>query len=108
MPGSPGSRFAVETTCIGHTRAPSLGWVADRGVAQPGSALDWGSSGRRFKSCLPDQLSCLRNTGLLSYVQAGAFVGSAYNRARDTTWAVHYHHREYLQAHLSTREYNIA
>ncbi len=27
-----------------------------RGVAQPGSALDWGSSGRRFKSCRPDQL----------------------------------------------------
>ena len=27
-----------------------------RGVAQFGSALDWGSSGRRFKSCRPDQL----------------------------------------------------
>ena len=26
-----------------------------RGVAQPGSALDWGSSGRRFKSGRPDQ-----------------------------------------------------
>ena len=25
------------------------------GVAQSGSALDWGSSGRRFKSCRPDQ-----------------------------------------------------
>jgi hypothetical protein len=25
-----------------------------RDVAQPGSALDWGSSGRRFKSCHPD------------------------------------------------------
>ena len=26
-----------------------------RGVAQPGSALAWGASGRRFKSCRPDQ-----------------------------------------------------
>ena len=26
-----------------------------RGVAQPGSAPDWGSGGRRFKSCRPDQ-----------------------------------------------------
>ena len=26
-----------------------------RGVAQPGSALDWGSRGRRFESCRPDQ-----------------------------------------------------
>src|SRR5690606_40795915 len=29
--------------------------LASRGVAQPGSALDWGSSGRRFKSGHPDQ-----------------------------------------------------
>lgn len=28
-----------------------------RAVAQLGSALDWGSSGRRFKSCQPDQES---------------------------------------------------
>ena len=28
-----------------------------RAVAQFGSALDWGSSGRRFKSCQPDQVS---------------------------------------------------
>ncbi len=27
-----------------------------RGVAQPGSALVWGTSGRRFKSSRPDQL----------------------------------------------------
>jgi hypothetical protein len=26
-----------------------------RGVAQPGSVLDWGSSGREFKSRHPDQ-----------------------------------------------------
>ena len=29
----------------------------NRVVAQFGSALDWGSRGRRFKSCQPDQLS---------------------------------------------------
>jgi len=28
--------------------------AAPRAVAQLGSALDWGSSGRRFKSCQPD------------------------------------------------------
>ena len=28
--------------------------IGDRAVAQFGSALDWGSSGRRFKSCQPD------------------------------------------------------
>ena len=27
-----------------------------RGVAQPGSAPDWGSGGRRFKSCRPDHI----------------------------------------------------
>ncbi len=30
--------------------------LAGRGVAQPGSALEWGSRGRRFKSSRPDQL----------------------------------------------------
>ena len=29
---------------------------ASRGVAQSGSALGWGPSGRRFKSCRPDQI----------------------------------------------------
>ena len=29
--------------------------TARRGVAQPGSALPWGGSGRTFKSCHPDQ-----------------------------------------------------
>ncbi len=28
-----------------------------RSVAQPGSALDWGSRGRRFESCRSDQIS---------------------------------------------------
>src|SRR6266542_5617326 len=34
-----------------------------RGVAQPGSALDWGSRGRRFKSCRPDQFMVSDNGG---------------------------------------------
>ena len=33
-----------------------MGW---RAVAQLGSALDWGSRGRRFKSCQPDSSSLL-------------------------------------------------
>ena len=31
-----------------------------RGVAQPGSVLVWGTSGRRFKSSRPDQFSMRR------------------------------------------------
>jgi hypothetical protein len=48
---------------------------ADRGVAQSGSAPDWGSGGRRFKSCLPDQYPYLERAsradrGALSRVHA--------------------------------------
>ena len=35
--------------------AASRGHGLGRGVAQPGSASDWGSGGRRFESCRPDQ-----------------------------------------------------
>ncbi len=28
--------------------------IRSRGMAQSGSALDWGSRGHRFKSCCPD------------------------------------------------------
>ena len=48
----------------GHAEAavvfPSLHWPRAwgiRAVAQLGSALDWGSRGRRFKSCQPDRRS---------------------------------------------------
>ena len=34
-----------------------------RGVAQPGSVLAWGASGRPFKSARPDQ-SCRETLGL--------------------------------------------
>jgi predicted RNase H-like HicB family nuclease len=36
-----------------------------RGVAQSGSALGWGPSGRRFKSCLPDLSSEAREIELI-------------------------------------------
>lgn len=32
----------------------SLLFLTVREVAQPGSALGWGSRGRKFESCLPD------------------------------------------------------
>ena len=41
--------------------APSAASSAKlRDVAQPGSAPDWGSGGRRFESCHPDQTQLLR------------------------------------------------
>ena len=51
------SRYATLERPCRRTPIDSVSFAAfDRGVAQPGSALDWGSSGRRFKSCRPDQL----------------------------------------------------
>ena len=46
--------------CFGQLTKPKacgLVYRTDRGVAQPGSALHWGCSGRRFKSCRPDHFS---------------------------------------------------
>ena len=34
-----------------------------RGVAQPGSVLAWGASGRPFKSARPDQIHRVLRTG---------------------------------------------
>ncbi|CAO5232463.1 hypothetical protein FAGKG844_170030 [Frankia sp. AgKG'84/4] len=49
-----GGRVNVDAT-PGHTRSLQYGNVASvRDVAQLGSAPDWGSGGRRFKSCRPD------------------------------------------------------
>ena len=39
----------------------------ERDVAQLGSALDWGSRGRRFKSCHPDVQGLLRQAGPFSF-----------------------------------------
>ncbi len=47
-----------------------------RGVAQAGSALDWGSRGRRFKSCRPDFGKSLGNSDLRSHDETGAFRGN--------------------------------
>ena len=65
-PDSPSFRWESRVPGRKHARfagalVAALGWVrAPRGrgrdVAQLGSALDWGSRGRRFKSCRPDQM----------------------------------------------------
>jgi hypothetical protein len=47
-----------------------------RDVAQAGSALDWGSRGRRFKSCRPDFGKSLGNSDLRSHDETGAFRGN--------------------------------
>ncbi len=47
------------------------GYVLNRGVAQPGSALASGARGRRFKSCRPDLVTLIPTT---TYV-VGIFVG---------------------------------
>jgi hypothetical protein len=43
----------------GHRRR-LVDWPFCRGVAQPGSALEWGSRGRTFESSRPDQISRTR------------------------------------------------
>ena len=50
----------------------------DRGVAQPGSALVWGASGRRFKSYRPDQFS-LAYTNVLRALFCAVTAGSQFN-----------------------------
>ena len=40
-----------------------------RDVAQFGSALDWGSRGRRFKSCRPDQEEQNRLRAVFSFLR---------------------------------------
>ena len=63
LTGAGGLRFGAASWLGKPTRArmgtrcrviPAFRQPASRGVAQPGSALDWGSRGRRFKSGLPD------------------------------------------------------
>src|SRR5687768_8301167 len=45
---------------LGRSRVPARGWCSSeqgqRAVAQLGSALDWGSRGREFKSRQPDTI----------------------------------------------------
>src|SRR5690606_27058949 len=59
-----------------------------RGVAQPGSALDWGSRGRRFKSSRPDETE----TRLRAIVPEAASVfsqgGAAAHRVRVSRWGM--------------------
>ena len=42
---------------MGYAVSGLAGMSGSRAVAQFGSALDWGSRGRRFKSCQPDKLN---------------------------------------------------
>ena len=58
--------------CRGEAKATSRGRVGElslkwqhmpRAVAQLGSALDWGSRGRRFKSCQPDKFVFTAHAG---------------------------------------------
>ena len=48
----------VVATCFCYTGVPFQG---SRDVAQPGSAPEWGSGGREFKSRRPDQLNPLQS-----------------------------------------------
>lgn len=58
------------TTCnLYWLRYYSQAAKSNRDVAQFGSALDWGSRGRRFESCPPDQ-QMQRSAGFL----AGLFI----------------------------------
>lgn len=52
--------------------------MGQRAVAQLGSALDWGSRGRRFKSCQPDGHASEGPSG-----PAGAFVICVTSEARE-------------------------
>ena len=52
-----GKKVLVLLSWLSSGRGPADGGVlADRvrDVAQPGSALAWGASGRKFESCRPD------------------------------------------------------
>ena len=48
------SSVAERSAVTGNVEGSNPSWPALRGVAQPGSALAWEASGRRFKSCHPD------------------------------------------------------
>ena len=54
-----------------------------RDVAQFGSALDWGSRGRRFKSCRPDQKEQNRLRAVFSSLGGG---GSLREQAIPKGW----------------------
>ena len=60
---SPWTVWAIRVSSIPQLRAigPSFTFLLPRDVAQPGSAPEWGSGGRRFESGRPD---CARNWGV--------------------------------------------
>src|SRR5260370_33648372 len=63
--GSPRPTEAWSLTAAGAKRRAPLRLPLRRGVAQLGSAPDWGSGGRGFKSRLPDQCPVSRHRGHL-------------------------------------------
>ena len=54
--GGPGSAMLVWLPRSGQHQELVSAETNSRAVAQLGSALDWGSRGRRFKSCQPDRI----------------------------------------------------
>ena len=71
-----------------------------RAVAQLGSALDWGSRGRRFKSCQPDEVYGLVRTAFgaapwvacqmpLIVTPEGAMSGHGWTAKSPRAWARH-------------------
>ena len=46
-------------------------WIPRRDVAQPGSAPEWGSGGRRFESCHPDVVGQRLTRPVITHVMAG-------------------------------------
>ena len=68
-------RLAAARTAVRlEFRPPLPVQSSGRGVAQPGSALDWGSRGRWFKSSRPDQFHQIRraDSRICSFFAAGA------------------------------------
>ena len=59
-------RHRIASCCL--YLAPIQGIIDSviRGVAQPGSVLAWGASGRRFKSFRPDQLQARHRAACVS------------------------------------------
>ena len=54
----------VKCSILLYALKKSKEYIRQRGVAQFGSAPDWGSGGRRFKSCLSDHQKILGNSSI--------------------------------------------
>ena len=82
-PRSPGFRTGVRAAVVFTRPSGGVHPGGIRAVAQLGSALDWGSRGRRFKSCQPDACDVSRHPGrpdLRKQVRACVVSGSSRSR----------------------------